>query len=151
MITDITTVKLLGALFTRTGAGEPDASTAGDLGDIYLDVDKDSDTYGKSYLCTDTDPKTWELDDREDARIKIGIERVERDYLTIRGKPFADGVFPDGADIVAGEMVLYLLGIIEGRGKDSESIGDRSAGYEKKIAGYPASLVSQISRYVDVV
>ena len=157
-ITHKAIVKVFGALYSITGDGAPTTATVGVVGDIYLDVDAESATYGNSYLCTDVSGTTytWALDNREDARIALAIQRVETDYLRIRGKAFDTDdddatVYPVGASLVAAEMALYNLGIIEGRGEQSGSVADKSATYESKLAGYPVSIVGQIARYVGVV
>lgn len=159
MITHKAIVKTLAALYSVTGEGAPTTATVGVVGDIYLDLDTDSVTYGNTYLCTavdtDTPEYTWVLDNREDARIVLAIIRAERDYLRMRGKAFAtddddNTVYPDGANITAGEMACYILGFYEGRGVDSEGLGDRNASYEKKVAGYPVSIVANIDKFVDV-
>ena len=158
MITHKATVKLFGALYSITGEGEPTTATAGVLGDIYLDTDADSLTYGNTWMLSEIDGSeyTWTLDNREDARINLAIERVEQDYLRMRGKPFdkddaGDIVYPPGAAGVAAEMALYVLGITQGRGAASEGVADNSKSYEKKYAGYPVSLVAQVERFVGVV
>ncbi len=158
MITHKATVKLFGALYSVTGEGAPTTSTAGVLGDIYLDTDADSATYGETWRLSEIDGSTyiWTLDNREDARINLAIERVEQDYLRMRGKPFAKDdageiVYPAGAAGVAAEMALYVLGITQGRGTTSEGVADNSKSYEKKYAGYPLSLVAQVERFVSVV
>ena len=158
MITAKADVKILAALYSILGQGAPTTSTAGHIGDIYVDIDEKNATYGNSYLLqeiTEGGDYIWERDKTEDKRIEIFINRAERDYLSIRGRAFDtddDGniIYPDGADIVGAEMVCYLLGAYEGRGKNSDGIGGRSNSYEKKIAGYPVSIVGQIDRYVEV-
>ncbi len=158
MITHKALVKTLAALYTITGDGAPTTSTVGVVGDIYLDLGS-SATYGNTYLCTAVNTvgpsHTWVLDNREDARIELAIKRAERDYLRMRGTAFAtddddNAVYPDGADVTAGEMACYILGFYEGRGVDSEGLGDRNANYEKKVAGYPVSIVANIDKFVDV-
>lgn len=158
MIASKADVKILAALYSILGEGEPTTSTEGEVGDIYVDIDEDSDTYGNSYRLhkiAESGDYIWERENTEDKRIDIFINRAERDYLSIRGRAFEtddDGktIYPDGADIVGAEMVCYLLGAYEGRGKNSDGIGGRSNSYEKKIAGYPVSIVGQIDKYVEV-
>lgn len=150
-------VKILAALYSILGEGEPTTATVGVLGDIYVDIDETSSTYGNSYLLTEIDGSTytWTQDQTEDKRIDLFIRRAEQDYLKIRGRAFDldeddDIIYPDGADLVAAEMVCYLLGVYEGRGTDSEGAAGMSKSYEKKIAGYPVSVVGQIDKYVGV-
>lgn len=157
-ITNTADVKILAALYTILGEGEPTTSTTGQLGDIYVDVDEESATYGNSYILDSISGSvyTWNQDITEDVRINKMIQRAERDYLRIRGRDFdidadtSEIIYPDGADLVGAEMVCYLLGVYEGRGKDSEGVAGRSASYERKIAGYPASIAAQIERFVEV-
>ena len=156
-IANIADVKLLAALYSILGEGAPTTSTAGIVGDIYLDIDQDSATYGKTYLMTGLAETayTWIADVWQDTSITRMITRAEQDYLQIRGREFETDdygavVYPDGADIVGAEMACYLLGLYEGRGLASGSIGGKSSTYEKKIAGYPVSIVGQIDRYVGV-
>ena len=155
-ITTLADVKILGKLYTVLGEGEPTTSTSGTVGDIYVDIDEESATYGNTYILVDESGGvyTWDQESTDDVEIGRYMKRAEQDYRKIRGKEFdiEDDVtiYPDGADLVAAEMILYLMGITEGRGKDSDSLGDRSQSYEKKIAGYPVSIVGQIDRYVGI-
>lgn len=156
MITNKADVKILAALYSILGEGAPTTSTSGQVGDIYVDTDPESATYGDSFELTEVDGGvyTWDAMRGEDARIELLIKRAERDYLRIRGRAFEvedeETVYPEGSDIVGAEMVCYLLGVYEGRGKDSEGAAGRSMSYERKIAGYPASIVSQIDSFVEV-
>ena len=152
MITNRAAVKVMGDLYTITGEGEPTTATVGTLGDIYVDIDEDSLTFGNSYVLTaiSEGSYTWTRDMTYDTKIDYAIMRAHRDYLRIRGKPFDESGYPDGAEIVAAEMACYVAGIYEGRGVDSEGVADRSKGYEKKVAGYPASIVAQIDKFVGV-
>ena len=154
MIATMADVKILAELYTKLGNGTPTTATTGELGDIYVDIDSESATYGNSYLLTDITGGvyTWEQDTTDDARIGLFLRRAEQDYLRIRGREFDvddddDTVYPDGADLVGAEMVCYLLGAYEGRGKTAE----RYKSYEKKYMGYPYSIVGQIERFVGVV
>ena len=161
MITDMATVKILGGLYTIAGSGAPDESTEGSVGDIWLDTDSDSESYGNSYLLTgitegeESDTYNWERDTTDERRIELYIKRAEQDYLRIRNRAFevddaGQTVYPDGSDIVAAEMACFLMGIYDGRGEDSGSIGDRSSTYEKKLHGYLYSIVGQIERFIGV-
>lgn len=146
MITDKTTVKILARIPDVTGEGVP--SAAGEVGDIYLDVDT-----GLTY---EWDGEAWAEYTEFDDIINLHLVRVELDYLKIRGIPYdmLDGepVYPDGSKVVAAEMVCYLAGLgdYEGRGKASEALAGRSLSYDAKIYGYPASIVGSIERYARV-
>lgn len=146
MITDKTTVKILARIPDATGEGEP--TTAGEVGDIYLDVDT-----GLTY---EWDGEAWVEDAEFDDIINLHLLRVELDYLKIRGIPYDtldnDPVYPEGSKVVAAEMVCYLAGLgdYEGRGKASEALAGRSLSYDAKIYGYPAGIVGSIERYARV-
>ena len=156
MITTKADVKILAALYSLAGNGAPETSTTGQVGDIYLDIDETSETYGDSWELTAISEGvyTWTSLPGEDARIILLIGRAEQDYLNIRGRAFDvvddSTAYPDGSDLVAAEMVCYLMGVYEGRGRESESAAGRSMSYERKIGGYPISIVGQIDRYVEV-
>jgi len=144
MITDMALVKTLARIETTNGAGVP--TTAGEIGDIYLDVD--------SGLTYEWDGAEWVPYTEFDRIINAYLQRVESDYLRIRGIPFAEvegeTVYPDGAETVAAEMVCFLAGLgdYEGRNLKSESVGGRSATIDDKVRGYPAGIVDNIKRYV---
>jgi hypothetical protein len=154
-ITNLFTVKTLARLYNKSGEGEPTTSTAGTIGEVYTDS-----ATGLSYVLTSITagpPKlyNWTADTTNDAIISLMIKRAEDDYLSIRGIDFitdedGDIVYPEAADIVGGEMVCYLLklGDYYGRGKASESQGNRQAGYDSKLHGYPRSIVGTIDRYM---
>lgn len=154
MITTMALVKLLGKLYDKAGASAPTTSTVGELFDVYLDT-----ATGLSYeltAITDGQPVvyTWTPDTSRDTEIAIFIARAESDYLEIRGVPFDvdesdDIVYPTGADSTAAEMVCYLSGIgrYDGRGKSDESLSGRAATYDRKLHGYPVSIVGAIRRY----
>ena len=56
MISTMADVKILGKLYTVLGEGEPTTSTSGTVGDIYVDIDEESATYGNTYvLAAETD------------------------------------------------------------------------------------------------
>jgi hypothetical protein len=159
MITDLFTVKMIADLYTRIEDGEPGTGDAGELGALWLDGDEESATYGKSWELTavsdDVVPVyTWTLFKKDDAKIALFVPRAEADYLFSRGIAFeTDGekiVYPETAALTAAEMVCYLMGIgaYQGRGAKTEGQGDRSTSYDDKIAGYPASIVGSIIRYV---
>lgn len=144
MITDMATVKTLARIPDVIDDGEPTGS--GGTGDVYLDRDT-----GLTY---EWDGIGWQLDTSIDDLIERYIERVEKDFLRIRGVPFDEDelgiVYPDGADTIAAEMVCYLAGLgdFEGRNLKSENIGGRNATFDDKIRGYPAGIVEGIERYV---
>jgi len=151
-------VKVIGQLYTTLGEGTPTTSTTGILGDIYLDIDEDSATYGLSYKLTDITGAvyTWEAYIVEDCRISYFLYKAEQDYLRIRGIPFDtddddETIYPDGSDITGAEMVCYLMGIYEGRGLDSSSIGGVAKNFDEKMAGYPKSIVGAIKRYTYIL
>jgi hypothetical protein len=161
-ITTLTKVKTIARAFTLSGVTPPATSTVGELGDVYLDT-----VTGLTYELTDILPVlipipsttyVWDPVTRFDAEILLQIDRAERDYLNIRGVPFEEDnlgalVYPNGADVVAAEMVCYLMGLgrFSGRGMQSASLGGRSGQYETKIFGYPVSIVSAINRYMRVM
>lgn len=158
MITNMARVKMFAEPEIRVELGAPTTADAGALGDIWLDNDENSATFGKTWELVDlvTVPApsyTWKAYDKLDARIERFLSRVERDFLAIRGIPFEtndDGtVYPDYANDIAAEMVCYAagLGAYEGRGMDSENVADRSRSYERKINGYPRSIVGSIERF----
>ena len=144
MITDMATVKTLARIPETTGEGVP-TDEAG-AGDIYMDTDT-----GLTY---EYDGTAWQPYTEFDGIILLQLAKVEADYLRIRGVPFevedGDPVYPDGSNVTAAEMVCYLTGIgdYEGRGKQSEGLAGRSASFDSKIFGYPASIVGTIKRYV---
>jgi len=155
-ITTKAQVKLIGNLYTRVEEGAPTSSTVGELGDIWLDFDSDSATYGNTYELTNIvgGVYTWTQDKTNDAKIDLFIRRAESDYLRIRGIAFDTDedsltVYPTDSDLTSAEMVCFLLGLgdYEGRGKTSESVAGRSVAMEGKLGGYPFALVSNIKRY----
>jgi hypothetical protein len=145
MITNLRIVKTLARLFDIVGEGLPTVS--GETGEIYLDTET-----GLSYIFE----TTWQPYTKDDYQINLMIGSVEQDYLQIRGIPFdiedEEPVYPIGADVTAGEMVCYRLGIgdYEGIGKTSESLGGRSVAFDHKLMGYPVSIVGRIVRYVGI-
>jgi hypothetical protein len=152
-ITSIATVKIMADLYTRVESGMPNPARTGAIGDIWLDNDPDSETYGNTYLCSDIIAGTpvtykWDKQTQDDAKITLSIKRAENDYLSLRGIPFSNG-YPDGADFTAAEMVCYLnnWGQHRGRGAKTESLGDRASTYDEKLRGYPLSIVSTIERF----
>ncbi len=163
MITTLASVKIQADLYTRAEEGAPETTDAGVLGDVWLDNDADSATYGKTYELTVITPAagatpasyTWSLLTRDDARIIRTIPRAEKDYLAIRGIPFELDddeitiIYPESSDYDAAEMVCYLceLGSYQGRGEKSESVGDRSVTHDDKVYGYPRSIVGTIEQY----
>jgi hypothetical protein len=154
MITTMAKVKTVARGFNLSGPAAPTNATAGELGDIYLDI-----VTGLSYELTDiiTVPTTsyvWSADTRLDDEITLQIDRAELNFLQIRGIDFAkdnngDIIYPGSADLIAAEMVCYLMGIgrFSGRGMQSSSLGGRSGQYEAKLFGYPISIVGSIARY----
>lgn len=158
MITTMARVKMFAEPEMRVESGAPTTSDSGALGDIWLDNDADSATFGKTWelidIVTVPEPSyAWKAYDKLDARIERFLSRVERDFLAIRGIPFESNdegvVYPDYASDIAAEMVCYAagLGAYEGRGMDAESVSDRSRTYERKINGYPRSIVGSIERF----
>jgi hypothetical protein len=156
-ITTSAIVKGLAGYYTKSGTTAPTTSTVGAVGDLYLVTDGTDS--GKSYFLTAivTDPSTsytWTQDLTYDYQIGLMITKAENDYLELRGVPFEtdDGdetVYPTGSDVVAGEMVCYLIGIgqYEGRHRIGEGLAGASATYDPKLGGYPRSISSQIKRY----
>ena len=149
-ITTLSEVKILANMYDLAASGVPGVATVGQIGDIYLDT-----ATGLSYVCTkETSPYEWAAEASQDARITLYINKSESDYLLIRGIPYVVDdndaiVYPDNSNIVAAEMVCYLmkLGPFQGRGKQSESIGGASDSYDKKIYGYDTSIVGSIDRF----
>lgn len=144
MITTMAIVKVLGQVANIFNEGVP--TTPGAVGDIYLD--------SATGLTYEWDGSQWEPFTRFDAQIELFIQRVESDYLRIRGIPFDtdendDVIYPPAADVVAGEMVCYLLGLgdYEGRNLKSESVGGRNVSMDDKVRGYPQGIVDNIKRY----
>lgn len=158
MITDLYTVKLLADLFSRIGATTPTTATVGALGDVML-VSADGLTYECTAIVAGIPlTYTWTPVTKFDAKITLKIAQAEEDYLFIQNKAFdlddaGATVYPSGSSTRAAEMVCYLMefGSYEGRGKTSESVADRAHSYEKKIAGYPISIVGSIKRYASVL
>lgn len=144
MITNMATVKTLARIPDTTGEGVPTAEAG--AGDIYMDA--------YTGLTYEYDGAAWQTYTEFDGIILLQLAKVEADYLRIRGVPFDgdadDPVYPGGANVTAAEMVCYLTGIgdYEGRGKQSEGLAGRSASFDAKIFGYPASIVGTIERYV---
>jgi len=60
-------------------------------------------------------------------------------------------IYPDGAELVAVNMIQYHLNTMTGIGKGSESLGDYSVTFkgsnEPTLGGYPASVVGNIKRF----
>ena len=148
MITTLALVKVLGKLYDKLGSSAPTSATAGEELDVYVDT-----STGLSYTCISVTPSyTWQADTSRDFELNLYIGKAESDYLAIRGSPFSvdefdQTIYPPSADIVAAEMVCYLAGIKEGRGKKDESLAGRSASYDDKIFGYPRSIVGTITRF----
>lgn len=149
-ITDMATVKTISKQYDLTGVVAPTVATVGEIGDIYLDT-----VTGLTYECTDdSDPYVWAADTSDDALIALYLSKVETDYLKIRGVAFEtddddNTVYPDDSDITAAEMVCYLMGYndFQGRGSVSENLGGESRTFDKKIFGYPVSIVGSITQY----
>lgn len=164
-ITTLAAVKIMAELFTRAETSDPSTSSVGVLGDIWLNNDSADSNYGATWeltAITGAAPNlsyTWTRLTADDAKINAKLARVEADFLAIRGIPFEQttdstpaDIYPDGATDTAAEMVCYLLnyGQYQGRGEQSESLGDRSATHDAKIHGYPRSIVGTIKRYHSV-
>jgi hypothetical protein len=154
-ITTMAAVKTVSRMYDLTGVIAPTTATVGDVGDIYLDTET-----GLSYECTavNTGPPityTWTGYTTDDALITMYLTKAEKDYLRIRGIAFEidadteETVYPEGSDTTAAEMVCYLLGwgTFEGRGVAGESFGGKAATFDKKICGYPYSIVGGIDQY----
>jgi hypothetical protein len=152
MITTAGMVKILAKMYDLIGVTAPTTSTVGALGQLYLDS-----VSGLTYMLTaiNAGPSyVWTLDGSADILIDMAIGRATVDFLKIRGVDFEldednEIVYPTGADYTAAEMVCYLLslGVYDGRGTASESLGGRSATYDEKLCGYPRSIVGTITRY----
>ena len=97
-----------------------------------------------------------------DTRIAFFIPQVETDFLGIRGVDFDedsndDIVYPANAEVIAAQMIGYLLTSTQFGGtgmndKTSESIGSYSyskAGASDFLYGYPKSIVFRIERWVN--
>ncbi|MBA4274018.1 MAG: hypothetical protein C0436_00030 [Alphaproteobacteria bacterium] len=154
MITTMALVKTLGKLYDITGTAAPTTSTVGELFDTYLNTSTGLSYTLNSITAGPPVAYNWVADTSRDAEINIFIRRAETDYKAIRGIDFGVVVFggtayPDDADVVAAEMVCYLMGLgrYDGRGKQDEALSSRSATYDAKIHGYPRSVVGTIERY----
>jgi hypothetical protein len=154
MITNVSLVKTIGRLYDILGSAAPTTATVGELFDTFLNTSTGL-SYTLATITTGT-PNTynWTPDTSKDAEITLFIRRAETDYERIRGiafdlDEFGDPAYPQAADIVAAEMVCYLMGLSRymGRGKESEGLAGRSAAYDKKLMGYPISIVGSITRY----
>lgn len=154
-------VKILAGEFTRIEDGAPTTASVGELGDLWLDNDGDSLTYGNTYeltAITSVPAYTWTQRKELDYRIDAVQPSAEVDYLIIRGKAYdedSDGntVYPADYKNTLAEMVCYVLGLgqFQGRGKTSAGVSDRSQSYEHKVNGYPVSIISRIEKFVGVV
>lgn len=156
MITTKQLVKTLARLFDTSGDGAPTDATAGQVGDRYMDSATGL-TYELVEIEADPTKYIWVGLTQLDAEIDLMISRAEADYLQLRGVEFAKGehdeiIYPPAADVTAAEMVCYLTGIgrYTGRGYGSASLGGRNATYDRKILGYPVSIVGSITRYQGV-
>ena len=157
MITTMALVKTLARDYTTTSETAPTTAASGEVGDRLLDT-VTGYTYDLTAIVVVVSPNSttyiWTKDTSRDSEILLTIGRVEIDYMQIRGCVFAVDesdaiVYPQAADYISAEMACYILGYggEQGRGKNSESLGGRSATYERKIFGYPISIVSGIVRY----
>jgi hypothetical protein len=150
MITNLFTVKSLANLYDRIVETEPTTSTVGQVGEIVI-VQETGLTFECVQVVNTT--YTWTPYVVNDILINLTIPVVEEDYLRIRGKAFDieedEIVYPAGATLVAGQMVCYQLklGTYQGFGVESESLGGRSNNYDKKVEGYPISIVGSIQRF----
>lgn len=102
-----------------------------------------------------------------DVQITNYIPMIESDYLGIRNAPFdtdAAGniVYPLGAQVVAADMIATKLRAPitfdpdDAKALSSESIGSYSVSYDNTankgangVAGYPVSIISSITRYIN--
>ncbi len=155
-ITTMAKVKTVSRMYDKTGIVAPTGATVGEVGDIYLDT-----VTGLTYECTAiaAGPSyTWTAETSDDALVTLYIDKAENTYLKIRGIAFElddddNTVYPDGSDITAAEMVCYLLGYgeFDGRGNESENLGGLNQRSDKKVFGFPISIVGDIVQYQHTV
>jgi len=138
---------LLAELYTMTDDEAPTTETAGTIGDVLLDTSS-----GRTYELTAIQagpPRVyvWEEQPTDDKMV-AAIERAATDLSRIMNAP----VEPDLYDNYIAEMACYILGLgpYEGRGMESESVGQRSRSYDRRIMGYPESIVGALPRRVGV-
>lgn len=97
----------------------------------------------------------------KDELIRALIPQVEADYLLIRNRAFEDDsndelVYPDNAELVAAQMIGYLLTEQAKSGAFLSSERVRSYSYSINNGqdsfkhGYPVNIVRKIKRYVGV-
>jgi hypothetical protein len=150
-------VKTMAGIYSKSGSGAPSTSTVGVLGDVYMDTATGLTYELTAIITTPSTAYTWTAYTVYDGKINLFLPRCEADYLAIRGIPYSveddEIVYPSGADSVAAEMCCFLAGLgrYTGRGKIAESLGSRSATYEKMLMGYPMSIIGSIDRYQSVV
>lgn len=156
-ITTMAEVKTLARIANRYASTAPTTATVGVIGDVLLDTVTGL-TYELTSITTGPTTYVWTADTSLDREITLMIDRAEVDYLRIRGIDFETDdsdatVYPDAADMVAAEMVCYLMGIgrLNGRGKTDEQLGGRRSNYERKIFGYPISIVGNIERFQSAI
>lgn len=136
---------LLAELYTMTGEEPPTTETVGEIGDVLLDT-----STGTTYELTDIQagPTYLWVEQAEDVRFVAAIERAGVDL----GRIMNAEVEADTYDNYIAEMACFILGLgpYEGRGMESETMGSRSRQYERRIMGYPESIVGALPRRVTV-
>lgn len=138
---------LLAELYTMTHDEAPTQDTAGEIGDVLLDTSS-----GRTYELTGIQvgpPLVYQWEEQPvDDRMIAAIERAGTDLARILNAE----VEADLYDNYIAEMACYILGLgpYEGRGMDSETMGARSRAYDKRIMGYPQSIVGTLPRKVGV-
>lgn len=91
-------------------------------------------------------------DTSDDETVKVLIPLVEEEYLHIRGRALdAEDEWPQGAKLVAADMIEWRLKRQGTAGVSSESIGDYSVSWSDPEASYPSSIVKRIRRYLEVL
>ena len=100
-------------------------------------------------------------DDTKDDLIEKLIPQVEADFLLIRNREFEDDsnddlVYPDNAELVASQMIGYMLTEQAQTGNYLSSERIRSYSYSANTGeanfqlGYPKNIIKRIKRYVGV-
>lgn len=94
--------------------------------------------------------------DAKDDLIEALIPEVEADFLLIRNREFEDDsnddiVYPDGAALVASQMIGFLMSDMMKSGGvvKSETIGSYSWSADDLSAGYPKAITRRIKRYIN--
>lgn len=92
----------------------------------------------------------------KDALIDALIPQVEGDFLLIRNKAFDEDSndeveYPEGSELIAAQMIGYLLSAAGRSGLSSERIGDYAYTAQTgadMVMGYPKAIVGRIERYI---